>query len=220
MNRLLAGYRQFREIAFPKNKELFQDLGKGQNPHTLFITCADSRVVPNMIVQAEPGDIFTVRNVGNIVPAYGEIMGGVSSAIEYAVMALGVKNIIILGHSDCGAMKALLHPEAVSEMKAVSTWLMQAKAAKEIVYEMAPHAHGEELLRSVTEENVLVQISHLKTHPSVAARLRRGELELHGWVFDIATGECRAWNEAQRRFESLAAMATEAEAVPETPVCA
>ena len=146
-----------------------------------------------------------MRNVGNIVPSFGEIMGGVSSAIEYAVAALEVEHVIILGHSDCGAMKALLFPEDVAEMKAVSTWLQQAHAALHVVRENSPQLEGKALLRALTEENVLVQIAHLKTHPAVAARLRRGNLVLSGWVYDIANGEVTTWDEEQRKFIPLLA---------------
>jgi len=209
MNRLLSGYTKFREEVFPAHREMFAYLSGSQHPHTLFITCADSRVVPNLITQTDPGEIFTVRNVGNIVPSFGEIMGGVSSAIEYAVAALEVENVIILGHSDCGAMKALLFPEDVAEMKAVSTWLQQAHAALHVVRENSPQLEGKSLLRALTEENVLVQIAHLKTHPAVAARVRRGNLTLSGWVYDIANGEVTTWDEEQRMFIPLLASVPE-----------
>ena len=203
MNKLLKGYAKFHNEVFPANRDAFSALAKGQSPHTLFITCADSRVVPNLITQTSPGEIFTVRNVGNIVPAFGEVMGGVSSAIEYAVAALGVERVVILGHADCGAMKALLFPEDVVHMKAVSTWLQQAAAALHIVKENSPELEGKALLERLTEENVVVQLNHLRTHPAVAARLRRNDIELHGWVYEICDGSVRAYDEETRQFESL-----------------
>jgi carbonic anhydrase len=203
VHRVLQGYARFRREVFPQQREMFADLSRAQRPDTLFITCADSRVVPNLITQTDPGEIFVCRNVGNIVPPFGEFTGGVSSAIEYAVMALGVGNIVVLGHSDCGAMKALLHPEKAASMRAVSAWLQHAHAATQITAENSSHLEGDELLRAITEENVLVQLDHLRTHPSVAARLRRGGLAVHGWIYEIARGEVRAWDPAQRKFFPL-----------------
>ena len=203
MERLLAGYAKFRQEVLPAQREKYAELARGQNPHTLFITCADSRVVPNLITQTEPGEIFTSRNVGNIVPTFGELMGGVSSSIEYAVVALEVQHIVVLGHSDCGAMKALLFPDAIASMKSVSTWLAQAQGAIHIVRETRPGLEGKELLEAVTEENVLVQLDHLRTHPAVAAKLRRNEITLHGWVYDISSGTVRAWDAEARHFAPL-----------------
>ena len=129
MKRLVDGYVKFKTQEFDKLKHRFKFLADQQNPHTLFITCSDSRVVPDLITQTEPGELFICRVIGNLVPAYGSAMGGVSSAIEYAVMVLGVENIVVCGHSDCGAMRAFLHPEKLASLKAVSAWLEHANMA-------------------------------------------------------------------------------------------
>jgi carbonic anhydrase len=203
MDRLLTGYARFRREIFPAQRERFSDLSRGQQPDALFITCADSRIVPNLITQTEAGEIFVVRNVGNIVPPHGEFTGGVSSAIEYAVIGLNVRHIVILGHSDCGAMKALLHPEKVASMKAVTAWLHHSQAALHVVRENCPDCTGDELLRAVTEENVVAQLDHLRTHPSVAARLRKGALQVHGWIYEIAEGRLSEWDAQAKGFAPL-----------------
>ena len=119
---IVDGFKRFRHEVFPQQEELFKKLATAQNPRAMFITCADSRVVPELITQSSPGDLFVNRNVGNVVPAYGQMMGGVSTAIEYAVMALGVQHIVICGHSDCGAMKAVLNPASLETMPTVKPW--------------------------------------------------------------------------------------------------
>ena len=189
MIELISGLLRFQRDVFPSKREVFENLACEQNPQALFITCADSRVVPDLIMQCGPGELFICRNAGNIVPPHGELRGGISATIEYAVSALGVKNIIVCGHSDCGAMKAILHPESVKDMPMVSAWLWQAEGARRVVLDNHPELGEAERLEKLTEENVLSQIDHLKTHPSVAAGLARGDVRLYGWVYNIKTGE-------------------------------
>jgi carbonic anhydrase len=195
VGRLIHGVEAFQSVIFPERREQFIELAKRQDPGILFITCADSRVVPEMITQTEPGDLFVTRNIGNIVPSYGEMMGGVSAVIEYAVVALKVTDIVVCGHSDCGAMKGLIVCDdptvAPQNMPAVANWLRNAHAALSVVEAMHPDLEGAEKVQALVEQNVLTQIQHLRTHPSVAARVAKGELALHGWVYDIETGEVR-----------------------------
>jgi carbonic anhydrase len=153
-----------------------------------------------LITQTDPGELFLIRNAGNIVPAYGEAIGGVSATIEYAVMALNVRNIIVCGHSDCGALKGVLHPESVSEMPAVKSWLKYAERARLVVEENYDCADESEKLRALIQENALAQIDHLMTHPSVAAKVRKGLLNLHCWVYHIATGGVAIFDQAAGRF--------------------
>jgi carbonic anhydrase len=141
-----------------------------------------------MITDSEPGDLFTIRNAGNIVPPYGDVMGGVSATIEYSIMALHVKNVIVCGHTRCGAMDALLEPESVSHMPIVKSWLNHAEAARRIVMETCGEMPHEERAKVLVEENVLVQLDNLRTHPSVALALAKQEVDLYGWVFDITNG--------------------------------
>ncbi|MCE2579834.1 carbonic anhydrase [Komagataeibacter sp. FNDCR1] len=199
---LLHGVERFNTEVFPKNRELFASLADQQSPGTLFIACADSRVNPSLITQTKPGELFVLRNIGNIVPAYGEMLGGVSSAIEYAVLALKVSHIIVCGHSDCGAMKALLDPDPskLARMPTVASWLRNAEAARAV---LEVSDAGPASVRSLAEQNVLLQISHLRTHPAVAAGLARNTLTLQGWFYDIPSGEVVILDEASRHFVSV-----------------
>ncbi len=201
MSQLLEGVLHFQNEVFPEQREDFTRLAHEQKPHTLFIACADSRVIPELITQSEPGELFVCRNIGNIVPAYGEMLGGVSAVVEYAVMALGVGHIVICGHSGCGAMKALAHPEdhALQAMPTVTSWLRNAAAARSVVRTLHPHLHGDAEISALVAQNVLTQLGHLRTHPSVAARLAAGGLELHGWIYDIASGQVVVMDETTRQ---------------------
>jgi carbonic anhydrase len=198
IRRLIDGVGRFSRDVFPERRKLFQRLASGQNPTTLFITCADSRIVPEMLTQTEPGELFVCRNIGNVVPAYGEMLGGVSAVVEYACVALGVSDIVVCGHSDCGAMKAMLDPDApqLRGMPTVSSWLRNAEAARSVVAATHPELEGEARVEALVSQNVRVQISHLRTHPAVAGRLATGQIALHGWVYDIETGEVMSVDEA------------------------
>lgn len=208
MKVLLEGLERFRNEVYPRHRELYATLRDAQRPEVLFISCSDSRVVPNFQFQTLPGELFICRNVGNIVPPWGEHTGGVSAAIEYAVRVCNVKHIVVCGHTDCGAMKAALHPESVASMPAVSHWLKNTERVLAVVREL----HGQDdaqTLGRLIEENALAQLDHLATHPSVAARMRAGALRLHAWVFDIANAEFTAYDPKQGRFVPLADVAAD-----------
>ncbi len=204
---LLDGVMQFQRDVFPDQAGDFARLARSQSPHTLFIACADSRVIPELITQSAPGELFVCRNIGNIVPAYGEMLGGVSAVIEYAVVALEVANIVICGHTGCGAMKALASPDdpTLARMPTVSAWLRNAAAARSVVRTLHPHLHGEGAVQALVEQNVLIQLGHLQTHPAVATRLAHGRLALHGWLYDIADGHVSVLEAASGRFVPAAA---------------
>jgi carbonic anhydrase len=202
LQHIVAGFRRFREEVVPQQQALFKKLVHEQTPRAMFITCADSRIVPELITQSDPGDLFVARNVGNVVPPYGQMMGGVSTAIEFAVMALGVHHIIICGHSDCGAMKAVLDPETLRRMPTVKAWLRHAEVAKTVVADNCGCA-DHTTLGILTEENVVAQLDHLRTHPSVASRLASGQLFIHGWVYDIETGDIKAYDAEQGTFRLI-----------------
>src|SRR4051794_1922165 len=190
MQHLVEGVSRFHREIFPKERELFQRLSTGQSPDTLFITCADSRVVPTLITQTKPGDLFICRNAGNMIPAYGEVHGGVSATIEYAVAVLKVKHVIVCGHTDCGAVTALLHPEKVNHLPTVKSWLAHGELARRVIFDNLDGENLPEtmLLKMLIEENVVSQLAHLRTHPSVASAVSRKALQLHGWVYQIHTG--------------------------------
>jgi carbonic anhydrase len=202
---LKAGIRKFRTETYPKNKETYlQAVREPQRPHALFIACADSRIDPELITQSGPGDIFVARNIGNLVPAYGEMLGGVSAVVEYAVTGLKVQHIVICGHSDCGAMKALVRPESLEEMPAVRNWMNNAAAAMSVAKSMMkPDERPIEFVKRLTEENVLLQLQHLRTHPSVAGAMARGELTISGWVYDIGKGEVKISEDGGRLFHPV-----------------
>lgn len=193
MKRLINGLHRFREGIFPERREFFEHLAEGQSPDFLFIACCDSRIQPEVLLQTNPGELFILRNIGNLVPPHGAD-GSAEAAVEYAIRALGVKHIIICGHSHCGAMKAVLNPEQLADLPSVATWLRHADATRRIIEENYPHLEGEARLDKAIEENVLVQLEHLMTLPSVAPRLMRGELNLHGWVYRFETGEVSAYD--------------------------
>lgn len=204
MQKLIAGIHQFQTEQFRNLHGLFEQLAHGQKPETLFITCSDSRIDPNLLTQSRPGELFILRNAGNIVPPHGVLRGGEEATIEFAVAGLGVKDIIICGHSHCGAMHGLLNPESVRSLPSVAHWLTHAETTQRIVRENYQHLEGDRLLTATIEENVLVQLENLRTHPAVAARMLRGELHLHGWVYKIETGEVFAFNPVDGQFVPLA----------------
>lgn len=222
LEQLKNGVRRFRAEVYPDRAELYaQAVQEAQRPHTLFIACADSRVDPIEITQSAPGEVFVLRNIGNMVPAYGEMLGGNSAVIEYAVSALGVRHIVICGHTDCGAMKALLDPASAERMPTVKSWLTNAHAALTVARTL--YEHGQErslaehsarphsarpLLSTLTEQNVLLQMRHVKTHPAVAGAMAKGELTLSGWTYAIGTGEVSIAEDGERTFVPVTKAAT------------
>jgi carbonic anhydrase len=215
MQKLVEGIHRFQAHLFSTQRELFLRLAKGQHPLALFITCSDSRIDPSLLTQTDPGELFIMRNAGNIIPPYGTISGGESATIEYAVSVLKVKDIIVCGHSLCGAMGALLHPEQLDELPAVQAWLRHADSTARIMKENYGHitAEGPRLTATV-EENVLVQLEHLRTHPSVAAALGRGDLKLHGWVYKFETGQVFGYDPVQAQYVSVIEAPTHPQSVP------
>jgi len=202
MPHFAAGVVRFQSEVYPQKKELFEKLSKGQAPEALFITCSDSRIETAMITQTDPGELFICRNAGNIVPPHMTHTGGMTASIEFAVAALNVPHIVICGHTECGAMKGAMNPDSLDSLPHVKEWLSYSKAAVAVVDEMAPGT-DEERMKLLLEQNVILQLQHLRTHPSVAARLAKGDLKLHGWVYDIKTGDVRAYDEEQNQFVAV-----------------
>jgi carbonic anhydrase len=204
MAKLVEGVHRFRADYFNKNRELYRTLAeRGQRPETLFITCSDSRVDPNRITDSAPGDLFIVRNVGNIVPQLA-LPGGTSAALEYAVEILEVSNIVVCGHTHCGAMQALLDPTRVEGLQYVQRWLSQTSRLREIVAERYGHLQGTARATAAAEENVLVQLENLREFPFVARRLEAGTLHLSGWVYRIESGDVLAFDPDAGQFASIA----------------
>lgn len=201
--RIAQGVAKFQTEIFPSQREMFERLRGRQEPLALFVTCADARVVPNLFTQTEPGEIFIERNPGNMVPPYVEFVGGVTAGVEYAMLVLKVPVIVVCGHTDCGVMSALLHPEKVRGMPCVKKWMSHAFEARKKVMREFGSASEEERMRRMTEYNVLRQIENLKTHPSVCARLLKEEIEIRGWVYDIGDGSIWEASPETGRFELL-----------------
>jgi len=202
MQNLISGVKKFQRDVFPTHRDLFKRLATGQSPDALVITCSDSRVDPTLLFQAEPGQLFELRNAGNIVPPYGEFVGGVTATIEFAVVALEIPRIIICGHSECGAMSGLLAPETMKDMPNVKKWLKHAAPVREAMANEGALG-GPGALSKAIEANIIVQLDHLRTHPCVAEAVAAGELSLHGWVYDIVSGGVQSYDEKWRQFTEL-----------------
>ncbi|MBS1953889.1 MAG: carbonic anhydrase [Cyanobacteria bacterium SZAS-4] len=200
MRKLISGLHEYQHHVFKAQKELFAKLSQGQSPEALFITCSDSRIDPNMLTQTEPGDLFVLRNAGNIVPPYGAGHGGEAATIEFAVDKLGVKDIIICGHSLCGAIKAVFNREVLADMPMLTAFLAHAESTRRIVLENYHDIDPEGLLNIGSQENVLVQVENLRTHPSVAARLAKGDLNIHAWMYKMETGAVFGYDAGDRQF--------------------
>jgi carbonic anhydrase len=204
MQRLIEGHKKFLNEAFPARRNQFQLLSERQAPETLFVTCADSRIVPDLILQTQPGDLFICRNAGNVIPRAGEPAGGVSATIEYAVEVLRVRHLIVCGHSDCGVIRALMDPERLAGLDSVKDWLKHVEPAWEKLDEV--ERNGAELTRhtALTHANVLVQLDNLKTHIYIQRAVAEGRLQIHGWYYDILSGQIEQFVEASGRFLPLA----------------
>lgn len=203
MQKLMQGLHHFQTAIFGSQRELFERLAKGQSPETLFITCSDSRIDPNLLTQTEPGELFILRNAGNLVPPYGASQGGEAATIEFAVAGLGVKEIIVCGHSHCGAMKGLLDPPPAKDFPALTHWLSHAESTRRVVRDKYAGREGASLLNVTIQENVLAQLENLRTHPVVASGLARDKLKLHGWIYKIETGEVFAYDPQSSQFQLL-----------------
>jgi len=205
IERIRLGVARFQAEVFPGQRGRFETLAHRQDPIALFITCTDSRIVPNLITQTGPGELFVERNPGNLVPRHRDLVVNVSASLEYALLVLKVPLVIICGHTDCGVMKGLLRPETVERLPAIRQWMGHARGVREQVLGKYSDRAEQDQLFFITQQNILLQIENLKTYPSVQVRLDAGELEIHGWVYDIAAGACWSVNPALGRFEVLGA---------------
>lgn len=202
---LIQGLNSFHNNYFNDHREMFERLSSGQSPDVLFITCSDSRIDPCLITQAQPGELFVMRNVGNIIPSYGAASSAEAAGIEYAVQGLGIKDIIVCGHSHCGAMRGLLQLGTLSEqMPLVYDWLRRhGEATRRLVLDNYSGLEMDQMLKIAIEQNVLTQIENLETYPTIRSRLHSGQLNLHAWMYEIETGTVFAYNAAFRQFTLL-----------------
>jgi carbonic anhydrase len=201
MRRLLHGIRTFQDSVFPNHRSQFEQLANGQSPSTLFITCSDSRIVPHLLTQTEPGELFVLRNAGNLVPPYTAEHTGEAATVEYALQLLKVQDIVVCGHSHCGAITGVLRPELVAGLPAVEKWLAYAERVRdEILEQRAPADQADDALTTAIKSNVLVQLGHLRTYPAVAEAEAQGALTLHGCFYRFETGEVTVFDGAAGRF--------------------
>ncbi|MGA2539436.1 MAG: carbonic anhydrase, partial [Terracidiphilus sp.] len=203
MQKLIEGHKRFLEEAFPARRNQFQLLSERQAPETLFITCADSRIVPDLILQSQPGDLFICRNAGNVIPRAGEPAGGVSATIEYAVQVLKVRNLIVCGHSDCGVIRALMSPQLLDGLTSVRDWLQHVAPAWKYVDEVERNAGELTRHKALTHANVLVQLDNLRTHAYIISAIAQERLQVHGWYYDILSGKIEYYDERSGKFSPL-----------------
>lgn len=196
MSKFAHGVIKFQREVFPEKQELFERLSTGQSPEALFITCSDSRIETAMLTQTDPGELFICRNAGNIVPPHTNQTGGMTASIEFAIGALKIPHIVICGHTECGAMKGAMNRAGLTSLPHVREWLGYAQGAVDITEALGGNLEPEAKMRMLLEQNVILQLQHLKTHPTVAVALAQGAVQLHGWVYDIKTGEVCAYDDA------------------------
>lgn len=206
VSKFLDGIGVYQKQHLGENAELATSLASGQRPQALLIGCCDSRVDPALLTACAPGDLFILRNIANLVPPYtkSDDYHGVSSTIEYAVCYLNVSDIIILGHSQCGGINALMNSakgEIAGEF--ISKWVSIAASARDKVLQEFADAPEEKQLRACEKESILVSLNNLMTFPWVRERVNRGQLSLHGWYYNICTGQLRCYNQLAREFEIL-----------------
>jgi carbonic anhydrase len=201
MRRLLHGIRAFQDEVFPTQRDHFEKLAEGQQPSTLFITCSDSRIVPHLLTQTEPGELFVLRNAGNLVPPHAVEHSGEAATIEYAVQVLKVQDVVVCGHSHCGAITGVLRPELVEGLPAVGKWLAHAERVRHEIFEHGLGTESEDdALTAAIKANVLVQIDHLRTYPAIVEAERSGCLTLHGCFYRFETGEVSVFDSAAGKF--------------------
>lgn len=204
MRKILQGVRQFQTQVFLEQKNRFEELAqKPQSPMAMFITCSDSRINPNLITSTDPGELFILRNAGNIIPPFGAANGGEGATIEYAVTVLKLRNIIICGHYHCGAMHSLLRLDKLGDLPSVRAWFSHAEATRWIMKDKYADLTLDEQNDRAVEQNILVQIDNLRTHPCVAAGIARGNLNVYGWTYRIETGEVAIYDPLRAQFVLL-----------------
>ena len=199
MKSVIQGILKFQSHEQPSKQALFDQLAGAQSPDVLLVTCADSRIDPGLITQTNPGELFICRNAGNIVPPLPDYSGDIAASVEFGVAALGVKHIIVMGHTDCGAMKGAMNREAVAALPKVYEWLGYAEEAAS-----AAADNPADPLLAVTEANVLLQLRNLRTHPAVSAGLDAGSIDLHGWVYHIGSGAVTCHDSGTGQFHPIA----------------
>lgn len=203
LEKLIKGLHKFQTEVFPIQKDFFQELMKGQNPDILFISCSDSRINPHLVTSAEPGDLFILRNAGNIIPVYST-QSGEAATIEFAVSELKVKHIIICGHSHCGAINGVFNLDSLNKLPSLASWVKtHIWPTLNLVRSNYPGIKEDALKSILLQEHVLQQIENLKTHPTVMDAIAHHDLTLHAWVYEFEHGDIFAYNEQDGQFEQI-----------------
>lgn len=200
--RVLQGIQHFQERVFGGKKSLFRRLGRGQSPLALFVTCSDSRIDPSLLTQTEPGELFILRNAGNLVPPPGDISGS-AATLEYALKVLHIRDVIVCGHSKCGAIQGLLSPDSLRDLPAVSSWLTHARDILPVVESLGAALTPAERLNLAIERNVLLQLEHIKSYSFVTEALAADRLRLHGWMYYLESGQVTVHVPGKERFAPL-----------------
>jgi len=203
MQQLIEGHKRFLAEVFPAKKSHFHLLAEGQTPEWLFITCADSRIVPDLILATEPGDLFIARSIGNVVPVTGHEVDGVTATIEYAVEVLKVRHAIVCGHSDCGALKAALDRTSLENLPKARRWLEHVQSAFAYKQPLNPADGDSAELAALIRGNVVAQLMNLRAQPPVRSAVAEGRLTVHGWYYDILRGRIEEYDEQQLKFSPL-----------------
>ncbi len=206
VKKLLNGYREFYDKYFKSNKALYKKLDKvGQSPKTLIIACSDSRVDPSIVANAKPGDIFVIRNVANLVPKFNNDQGvhGVSAALEFAVCFLEVRHIVVLGHSNCAGIHALMNPEKMEKTNFIGKWMEIASEARENVLRDTEEKDPKILDAKCEKEGIILSLRNLTTFPWLKERMEKGKLEIHGWHFSISDGSLKEFDPVLQKFEKI-----------------
>ncbi len=203
MDKLIEGHKHFQSAVFPARRHQFKLLADRQAPEYLFVTCADSRIVPDLILGTGPGDLFVQRNIRNVVPASSSDVDGITATVEYAVEVLKVKHAILCGHSDCGALKAALDRKNLESLPKAKRWLSHVEGAFTHRQPLNPADGDHAELASLIRGNVVAQLQNLRAQPSVARAVVEGRLTVHGWYYDILTGRIERYDEHERRFTPL-----------------
>jgi carbonic anhydrase len=204
LDRLIEGHKRFLTEVFPSKKSHFHLLAEGQAPQWLFITCSDSRVLPDLILGTEPGDLFISRSIGNVIPINSQDVDGVTATIEYAVEVLKVRHIIICGHSDCGAMKAALDHKSLENLPKARRWLNHVEVAFAYRQPLNPADGDSAELAALIRGNVVAQLMNLHAQPPVRHAIEESRLSVHGWYYDILSGHIEQYDEEQKKFLPLA----------------
>lgn len=204
MPQFAAGVVKFQQEVFPEKRDLFERLSRGQSPEGLFITCSDSRIETAMITQTDPGQLYIIRNAGNIVPPHTTRTGATTASLEFAVAVLKIPHVVVCGHTECGAMKGAMNPEMIEDLPHIREWLGFSQAAVDITRALGGELTEDERMRMLLEQNVVLQLQHLRTHPTVATALACRRLCLHGWIYDIKSGDVTAWDEDKGEFVPVA----------------